>query len=109
MATKVKKGVNFFGAVKEVKQEAFDAHYSSLPANVLHELVVVAVDAGGAVLFGATRDGGAASVRLYLGGEGETFYFKPGEDIEDFARHWIEQYRGVIEERESPKNGKTGG
>jgi len=108
MARKSSKAQGFFG-----KSNAGDTPdpaevYQGVEAGLVHRLVTVAVDAGGAVLFGTTRDRTAATLRLYLGSEAQTFYAGDAHDLEDLLRHWIEQYEGVAEEREKPSGGRQG-
>lgn len=108
MSKKPARAKGFFSRAGVPEEQGHDRHFEGVQATLMAELVVVAVNAGGAVLFGASRDGGAASVRLYLEGEGETFYFRPGEDVEDFLRYWIEQYSALDDGLKSAQNGRGG-
>lgn len=108
MAGKPARAKGFFSQVRSSSDEATDRHFEGVSPSLVAELVVVACNVGGAVLFGSSRDGGAASIRLYLEGEGETFYFRPGDDIEDFLRHWIEQYASLEDAPKTDQNGSKG-
>lgn len=108
MAGKSTQAKGFFSGFGGGSRDEPVRHFEGVQASLMAELVVVAVNAGGAVLFGASRDGGAASVRLYLAGEGETFYFRPGDDVEDFLRYWIEQYSALEDPPKSAQNGSKG-
>lgn len=98
MPRKARKQKDFFGSGKP--QEATAPHEIWLHADkqAMVHLVVMASRAGGAVMFGQTRDGSAATLRLYLGGEGETFYAGDSETATDLMRHWAEQYEAHWED-----------
>lgn len=59
------------------------ADWGSVTPAILVDLIQVVARLGGASRFGYTRDGGAYSVGIYLDDDRETFYFKPGQDIDD--------------------------
>ncbi len=67
----------------------------ALPADAVADLIIAVVRQGGAVRFGATRDGGAWCVAVYLGGDVSTGYSGADEDFEGFLRDAI----GEVEAR----------
>lgn len=71
--------------IRNVKDEGNGnvADWASVTPKVLVELITVVAGMGGATRFGYTRDGGAYSVGIYLDDDRETFYYKPGDDIDD--------------------------
>lgn len=52
---------------------------------------------GGAIRFGYTRDGGAYSVGLYLDDDSETFYFPPGQDINENLQAFLQKLETLEE------------
>lgn len=79
------------------KQEGSDVtDWGSIAGKVVIDLVQVVASAGGAVRLGYTRDGGAYSVGIYLDDDRETFYFKPGSDIDNDLVRLTEMLRNAI-------------
>jgi hypothetical protein len=58
------------------------ADWSNAPAGHVLALVCAITALGGAISFGTSRDGGAYSVTLMLGGERETLWFNGTADLE---------------------------
>ena len=56
------------------------------------ELVAVASAKGAALRFGYTRDGGAYSVGVYVGGDYFTDYLRPDEDIDEYVKALLESF-----------------
>lgn len=101
MASKKSAKKGFFGTGANDPDMDPSDRWEQVPAGIVHQLVVVATRAGGAVLFGRSRDGGVPSLTLYTESERSTFYFRPGEDVEENLRFWISQYEGLLEDRKS--------
>lgn len=57
------------------------ADWSSVADKSIIRIISALTNAGGAVRFGYSRDGGAYSLGIYLGDDSETLYFKPYEDV----------------------------
>lgn len=68
------------------------ADWRSVDAAVIHGLVVAAADAGGAVRFGFTRNGGAYAIGVYGFGDGFTEYLRPSDDITGYLRDLTAAY-----------------
>jgi len=69
------------------------ADWSSCDGQLLAVFIAtVAVD-GGAVRCGYTRDGGAYAVGIYGDGDPYTVYIPPSEDINDWLKSAIEDFR----------------
>ena len=95
------------GANKNMKLEAKDAQRrrrSPLPATgeadwgsanleLLHEAVKLVSKSGGAIRFGYTRDMGAYAVGIYENGLLNTEYVRPSEDINEYLRGVIADFR----------------
>lgn len=71
------------------------ADWGGATATLLVKLVETVASRGGAVRFGYTRDGGAYAVGFYYGIDHETAYCRPGEDLDDFMKEWIEFYENL--------------
>lgn len=65
----------------------------------VRELILAATSRGGAVRFGYTRDGGAYALGLYYGGQAETKYCRPVEDLDAFLDEWTEVYTALPNSR----------
>lgn len=63
--------------------------WGGIQADVLRDSIAAAANAGGALRFGYTRDGGAYAVGIYGLGEPYTEYLRPGDDIEDFLKRLV--------------------
>lgn len=61
---------------------------SAMPEKIL-SLIDASTSRGGAVRFGFTRDGGAFACGLYYGGQSDTKYCRPSEDINTFIEECI--------------------
>lgn len=59
--------------------------------DVLSLVCAVGVE-GGAVRLGYTRDGGAYSIGIYLGGDSKTYYCNDAEGIQDFVRELRKEF-----------------
>ena len=53
------------------------------PEKILDVIQIIS-SKGGAIRFGYTRDGGAYAIGLYMGGQGDTVYVRPSEDIDRY-------------------------
>ncbi len=58
-----------------------EADWSAADASIIRDLIVSVTEAGGALRFGYTRDRGAYSLGVHLGGEHDTQYVAVNEDI----------------------------
>lgn len=95
------------GAAKNAKHEAKDAArrrrasgnpatskratWENADADLLWRAVCVVSDAGGAIRFGLTSDGGAYAVGIYDDGLSKE-YLRPEEDLNEYLRGVIEDY-----------------
>ncbi len=77
------------------------ADWVSADAATLHRAVATATNAGGALRFGYTRDGGAYNVGIYGDGEPYTEYIRPDEDIDQVLRSIIELFESI---KDTPMN-----
>lgn len=74
--------------------------------NLVRDLVVAVNDAGGAVLFGATRDRGAWAITFFhdlVPKNDRTRYCNDEDEVNDFLKQWIEFWQAVVEEQKAPK------
>lgn len=55
--------------------------WSDVPRELIGEFVRAIVQDGRGCLFGTTSDGGALVVRVYDGGDADTEYIKPSDDV----------------------------
>ena len=69
------------------------ADWAGVGAESMRELAAVLSKRGGAVRYGYTRDGGAYAIGIYMGGEHETLYVRPGEDIDSYLASLVEDLR----------------
>ena len=54
-------------------------------SDLLYDAIIAAIEVGGALRFGTTRDGGAWSIGVYGDGEAPyTEYVRPGEDFDQY-------------------------
>lgn len=67
------------------------ADWNTASGDLVLDLIAKLGAMSGAVRFGYTRDGGAYSLGIYLDDDSETFYFPPGQDIDDNLRAMIER------------------
>lgn len=101
MSPRGKASKSFFGSGKEIEGPETYAIWQAVDAQKLVHLVVVAVRSGGGVLAGSTRDGSAATLRLYKGDEAETFYAGDAETLNDLIEFWAGAYEGELEARQT--------
>jgi hypothetical protein len=73
--------------------------YSSVPHELVWQCVTVMAALGGALRFGATRDGGALSVGFYLDGDTWTEYVRPQEDVQDYFERTLQDLLTEATER----------
>jgi len=59
-----------------------ETDWSSADAGNIRDLIVSITEAGGAIRFGCTRDRGAYSLGVHIGGEHDTKYVAVTEDID---------------------------
>lgn len=69
------------------------ADWASANAEIFLGLVAIASQKGAAIRFGYTRDGGAYSIGLYVGGDYFTDYLRPEEDLDEYIRELTESFR----------------
>lgn len=77
-------------------QRRGDADWRRVSARDLRELVFIASEAGGAIRFGKTRDGGALAIGLYLRDESFTVYSNPHDDLEMVFQGIAEFFGGTL-------------
>lgn len=77
------------------------ADWTVADAATLHRAVSSATNAGGALRFGYTRDGGAYNIGIYGDGEPYTEYIRPGEDIDQVLESIIELFEAI---KDTPMN-----
>lgn len=73
---------------------------------MLKRLVDGVTAAGGAVLFGTTRDGGAYTLTFFhddVPEKNRTQYQGPGDDVPDWLEHWADFWEGAAEDVKAPK------
>jgi len=75
-------------------------NWDELPAGKITGLIVQATRAGGAVRFGASRDGGALGLGVYGDGEPYTEWFRDCEELENFIDEMTALFRGQADSRE---------
>lgn len=68
--------------------------WSDIPRELIGEFVRAIVRDGRGCLFGTTSDGGALVVRVYDGGDADTEYIKPSDNIHDALSDIAEDYTG---------------
>ena len=69
------------------------ADWAEVNASAMRDLAAALSMRGGAVRYGYTRDGGAYAIGIYMGGEHETLYVRPGEDIDSYLASLVEDLR----------------
>lgn len=83
------------------KKEVRTVSWQEVDSNVVHELIVAVTDAGGGVLFGATRDRGAWAITVFheeLPAKKQTDYCNSPEMLEDFVRGLAEVWADIAKE-----------
>lgn len=83
--------------IAQAKGDPFD--WRTIPAEHMLHLCAIVAATGGAVRFGATRDGGALAVGYYIEGDSWTEYVRPGEDIVGYFESAIQDWLGECEAR----------
>ncbi len=68
------------------------ADWSGADPTKVFRLVCVVAHAGGATRLGYTRDGGAYSIGIYLGGDSKTYYCNEKEGIDEKLQWLTEQF-----------------
>lgn len=68
--------------------------WSEVPRELIGEFVGAIVSNGRGCLLGTTSDGGALVVRVYDGGDAETDYIKPSDDVATILSDIAEDYTG---------------
>jgi len=69
------------------------ADWSSVDGSLLKAFIAAVALDGGAARMGYTRDGGAYAIGIYGDGDPYTVYVSPKEDINDWLREGIEDFR----------------
>lgn len=69
------------------------ADWESVDGVLLAKLVATLALDNGAVRFGYTRDGGAYAIGIYGDGEPYTVYVSPKEDLNEWIKDTIEDFR----------------
>lgn len=68
--------------------------WSDVPRELIGGFVAAIVSNGRGCLLGTTSDGGALVVRVYDGGDAETDYIKPNDDVQTILSDIAEDYTG---------------
>lgn len=77
----------------EREREQFDT--STIVTQEFRDALEIALQEGGAIRLGLTRDGGALAVGIYgLGSEPSTEYIRPTDDIGQFWRDLLATFKG---------------
>lgn len=97
-----KKGVKavFEDAFGKAPKEKVAAKWDVGNSGLMGKLVTLVTDAGGAVLFGKTRDGGALVLSFLhdqIDRKKGKYYYADAEDLDDGLRHHIEVWEGIVE------------
>lgn len=97
-----KKGVKnvFETAFGKAPEQSTEASWDGSDGALMAKLVALVTDAGGAVLFGKTRDGGALVLSFLhdqIDRKAGKYYYAKAEDVEDGLRHHIEVWEGILE------------
>lgn len=71
------------------------ADWASINAESIRRAIEAAANAGGALRFGYTADGGAYSIGIYGDGPPYTEYVKPGEPVEDILAEICELFDAI--------------
>lgn len=66
--------------------------YADVPAELVHSIVKAVASAGGAMMFGQTRDGGAFSLCVLMGDEKIKEYPRDADEIRRFLTWLSEEY-----------------
>jgi len=74
------------------KRIASGAEFNQCTAGLMQAAVHYMCEAGGAIRFGKTRDGGAIAIGLYDGDEKRTEYLAPEDDLDMFLMDVLELY-----------------
>lgn len=74
------------------KRVAMQANFINANAPLLLAAIHYMAEAGGAIRFGKTRDGGAIAIGLYDGDEKRTEYLAPDDDIDQLMIELLELY-----------------
>jgi len=64
------------------RRQSQPADWTSVSADAIRSAIVAASNAGGALRFGYTSDGGAYAVGIYGDGEPYTEFYTPSEDLD---------------------------
>ncbi len=75
-------------AVRTNYRNVADRRWTDVPADVLTELTILCTDAGAAIMYGRTSDGGALSVCILDGDSKIKDYFREPEEVESFLS-WL--------------------
>jgi hypothetical protein len=82
------------GRGKRRKSQLPNRAWSDVPRELIGEFVAAIVSNGRGCLLGTTSDGGALVVRVYDGGDAETDYIKPNDDVATILSDIAEDYTG---------------
>ena len=85
-------GVNGSRLADWRKRVAMQASFINANAALMLAAVHYMAEAGGAIRFGKTRDGGAIAIGLYDGDEKRTEYLAPEDDIDQLMIELLELY-----------------
>ena len=91
----VKKTEKGFLAGKFGKKTSTTACWDELPGDLIARLVVAVSKAGGAVLFGHTRDGGALALTFFHGNEKATEYHSITETVSDWLEDMVDWWEAA--------------
>jgi hypothetical protein len=68
------------------------ADWTSCTPGKLVDLIANCARKGGAIRLGYTRDGGAYSIGVYVGGDYFTDYLRPDEDLDEYIEQLAESF-----------------
>lgn len=103
------------GVHKNAKDEARDrkrphsrskgaAEYRELDGAALVRCLARIAEAGGAIRFGYTRDGGAFNIGVYGLGDPYTEYMRPGDDVIGFLEEVAQELVAEAEKAPAPEH-----
>ena len=84
-----KSGTNVFETEAAKGKEGYaEVGWDNASAGALQRTIKIVTNAGGALLFARTSDGGALSLTLFYGNDKKKVYVSPADDTDEILNFW---------------------
>jgi len=90
------------------RRQSTPADWTGVSADAIKSAIVAASNAGGAIRFGYTSDGGAYAVGIYGDGDPYTEFYTPSEDLDAALLDIMQSFIDLADDLATGKVARTG-